>query len=953
MKITKVIASDFGCLSGSYSLFHDRPNVVVEENERGKSTLVAAILAGLYGFPPSRERKRLPEEEAYRPWSGGPYRVGLEIEDDDGRHLLVEREFGEKKEVTTVTDLSTNKDLTPEYVAGKDVLEIGERLLGISREVFVKTCLVRQLEIESVGDSSELVSKVQQIFDTSAGKGTAAGAISVLEGALRKYPGTQLKGPGLVETEVSRLRDAIAEKEARIRELIAERERVAPGMVRLRHLRNRLETLFVRRQQLEYLARKAENAEIESELREDERNRGELLKLIKQKESLKPYGNFPKEKASDFARLAGRLDELGKQRTQLTESLDKLKKDLEETKTRGKEYEGLEGLGEDFKTRLHVLSNELSRLGDEAEKKWQRLSEFEESLRRDHYDLSEIEDLSRRFSELNVEDNDRLRNSESRIPEIKARILELKEAEQECRRKQKEAKTPVRVLAAVAGLVLIAGVAGMALGATPTGAVVAAAGVAAIVFALFLAWHKAKSLREVKGQEEEATRQRQSLESERDALSQTLEDMAAKVGYAAAAELAEAFKRWGRLQDRAMRLFSLRKEAEAAEESVASYKEKTSGEIKRMGIDIPPTGIDLGVIRDAGKRLREYLDLTSSLREKEEHCRRTDGEIQQLDRDRERLQEGVRDVLKEARLPQDLPPEEATAKVEDVRQKSEEYHRLVTVWIPDKEQRLLSSKTYNEKKQRLESLRREITKRIAEKHDLANLEVSKPHSQYEEEARAIAREINENSEEKGKISREVLNVEDRYREEYPRLANEIADLKRTLERTERFQKSVSVALETLQRISAQSHALWAGALNARANEILRHLNPRCRELKFDENLHFTVVPAEGARPMDATHIEAQQSIGARHQIYLAVRLALSDYLSAAGKKLPVILDDPFATSDDDRFLSGMAFLCRDVPGAEHQFIVLTCHRRRHTDFLREKAPDLLDAIRIVRLTPPV
>jgi len=950
MKIKKVIASDFGCLSGNYSLFDDITNVIVEANEQGKSTLVAAILAGLYGFPPSRERKKLPEEKAYRPWKGGSYRVGLEVEDDAARPLRIDRDFGGKSEKVKVTDLSTNKDVTQEFRARKSDFRIGERLLGISREVFMKTCLVRQLEIEEVREkSSSLVSKVQQIFDTSGGKGTAAAAISVLEAAIRKYSGTQLKVPGMIETEINRLKKDIREQEALMNELIEEREKAAPSMNELRGLRSRLEELEVRREHLEYLTRRAEIAEIESALKANAENRAELDKLIKRRESLKQYADFPKEKASDFARLAGRLDELGKQRKEREDSLGKLKKDLEATISKLKEFRGFEALGEDFKTRLHDLSMELKRLGEEAAKKRQELSQFEESLRSEGNDLSEIEELLRKFSKLSVEDKDFLRDSEAEIPRMETRFLELEGTQRQCRKQLRGIKRAKRALLAAGAAFCFLGMGAIVASDVTAGLAAVGVGGTAIALALLLPGLKSRKVRELRAQEDAARENLGSLTKERDTLTEKLAHMAPKAGFETTSALTQAFKRWGRLQDRAMRLGSLRKEAESAGENLVSCREKASSELKKMGVHVPPAELDLTVVQKAEGRVTEFLEITFSLRQKEESHRKLQAKIQELDEEEKRLQKPIRDILAAAKLPQNLPPEEALPKVQEASEKSENFHRLATKQIPQRQQGLLSPEKVDEKTERLASLKVQIEKMVCDKPELADLEVVEGHSQYEEEARGVAAEIAKNSDEKGKISREVLNVEDRYREEYPRLANKIADLKETRDKTERFQESISIAIETLERISSKSHALWASSLNPRANEILQHLNPRCRELKFDSDLSFTVVPGDGTQPMDKKHIEAQQSVGAKHQIYLAVRLALSDYLSSGGKGLPVILDDPFATSDDDRFLSGMNFLCREFR-KNHQLIILTCHRQRHTDLIRQIAPDLLDDLRIVPLT---
>ena len=57
-----------------------------------------------------------------------------------------------------------------------------------------------------------------------------------------------------------------------------------------------------------------------------------------------------------------------------------------------------------------------------------------------------------------------------------------------------------------------------------------------------------------------------------------------------------------------------------------------------------------------------------------------------------------------------------------------------------------------------------------------------------------------------------------------------------------------------------------------------------------------------------------------------MRLAISEYLSRE-ERLPLLIDDCFITSDDDRARAGMKLLLEQV-SREHQVILVTCHRRR-------------------------
>ena len=65
------------------------------------------------------------------------------------------------------------------------------------------------------------------------------------------------------------------------------------------------------------------------------------------------------------------------------------------------------------------------------------------------------------------------------------------------------------------------------------------------------------------------------------------------------------------------------------------------------------------------------------------------------------------------------------------------------------------------------------------------------------------------------------------------------------------------------------------------------------------------------------------SSGARDQLYLALRLAVCQVLTGA-KEAPLILDDPFLTSDDARTARGIALL-KEL-GRERQIILLTCRK---------------------------
>jgi uncharacterized protein YhaN len=80
----------------------------------------------------------------------------------------------------------------------------------------------------------------------------------------------------------------------------------------------------------------------------------------------------------------------------------------------------------------------------------------------------------------------------------------------------------------------------------------------------------------------------------------------------------------------------------------------------------------------------------------------------------------------------------------------------------------------------------------------------------------------------------------------------------------------------------------------------------------------------GAVEPDSVPIE-QLSRATRHQVFLALRLALLDTLWEQGLRAPLVLDDVLALYDDDRAQAAVQLLC-DWAQQGRQVVVFTCHR---------------------------
>ena len=67
------------------------------------------------------------------------------------------------------------------------------------------------------------------------------------------------------------------------------------------------------------------------------------------------------------------------------------------------------------------------------------------------------------------------------------------------------------------------------------------------------------------------------------------------------------------------------------------------------------------------------------------------------------------------------------------------------------------------------------------------------------------------------------------------------------------------------------------------------------------------------------------SQGAADQLYLALRLAISDLVLPADKQVPLILDDAFTNFDDERCAAALDFLSAEA--ARRQILLFTCQSR--------------------------
>jgi len=232
MRIESINILGFGCLANKrYEFPADRAALIVADNETGKSTLAAAILAGLCGFP---KRKQAGEpvklSEVYKPWDCEQYAVEMEVL-VGGQRLHIERDFA--RDTFIVRDRNTGKDISAEYDT-----DLCAHFLHLPREDFQRIAFIRGKEAPSFDRTETIRSRLSKLTEGSGDDASAEVAVSALDAARYTFESALT-----IPNAIKRIREQREQKRARLETLERDLEQVADDAERLDHAMTRVEEL--------------------------------------------------------------------------------------------------------------------------------------------------------------------------------------------------------------------------------------------------------------------------------------------------------------------------------------------------------------------------------------------------------------------------------------------------------------------------------------------------------------------------------------------------------------------------------------------------------------------------------------------------------------------------------------------------------------------------------------
>ncbi|MBM3327953.1 MAG: hypothetical protein FJY67_00580 [Calditrichaeota bacterium] len=926
----------FGCLRTRIDFAPDRLNLAVADNEAGKSTLVAAILAAFYGIEEhmGKTSSKRPHKRQVTPWTD-PDEFGVELDFYLGtQRWRIERDFASGD--VRLIDRDSGRDLADEFHIGKGRYQIGEKLLGLSVESFLKSFYLRQDEQLTLTEPGDLTHHIQQVATSIEGGTTSGQAIERLRGALDRIPDITRNSPSVkVETALKRLQEELDSVRREIATLDHQRASIEPQIARMREIETSLETL--RQTQTEAL-KNGDAAEIRESsllLEKQDALAAEAARLAVEASELTLFEQFPAARADQLISLEGLIAQKSADAVRAEERLasegiaplEKVEKALQDERT-------LAGVGE---SDLRELDSAVSRLGDRLERlndADRELNRLRSSLDERGLDREQFTRLKALFGSLTADEKRFVESFRALYAEVDGKFREQRTRREWVERersliitRQKRVAATARTFFLLAAITVLTGGAlilltkGEWLGQVLAGLGVFFGAAGAIARGASGGGADAAALRKLNEDLGEAMTEEEESGSRLEQITRDLTDLAVRLGEPDGTGLMNDYLFYDQMSDAVEPLLTAENAVERASGEASAAADLLRKFFDRAGLTFPERSALKAAAESLLERYRKAVRLSEEFKTAKARRDEIERDIERLKSDLSANRALFEEILRLGSIDPSLPPAEAVATFKSALDK---HHRLRTVRTelqPRIEREQLPEVDLAAKRERLSQLRAKFD----------NVPPVPPHSRefYQEAADNANRHTKSLEEERRSLERAVVTVLDRYEGNYGILKRKAADWEDRIERIETFRSDVETALQVLSDISREVYRNWATALSEEAAPFLVALNPRYSELKFDEHLTFTVLDTATGKRHSSHEVEAVLSTGARDEVFLAARLGIARYLSrSAVGPMPVVLDEPLAAVDDDKFISGMRFFLNSL-SRQHQVLVMSCHEERH------------------------
>gem|GEM_PF-2455438 len=945
----------FGCLRTRVEFAPDKLNLTIADNEAGKSTLVAAILAAFYGVEDDFRKlsdKRRPHIKNVVPWER-PEEFGIELDFVlDNIRWRIERDFANGE--VHLYNRDTGRDLAAEFHTGRGRYQIGEKLLDLSVDAFLKSFYLKQEEFLALHEAGDLTFHIQQVATAIEGGTTSAQAIERLRAARDNYlyissrndakAQTNIK----VENAIKRLTD---EREGILKEidkLERDRRDLEPRVQRLDEIERLLERLRKERDEAGWLGDLAKINELTRLIEYQEKLNAEVAHLKSEAEQLAVFEQFP---ASKWEQLIGLQERVSRLEADVAKQSEKLQTEgvipLEKVEAELQIRRSLTGVTE---AEVHELESATARYADRAERASEAQAEVErlsKDLKGKGVDRDKYARLKRLFADLTSDEKRFIDGFRVFFAEAEAAYREQKTRREWIERergliinRQKRAAATARTFFLLAAVTILIGGAlilitqGEWLGQVLAGLGVVFGAVGAITRGA-VSGADTGSLRKL-GEDLAGCIQSEDEARDRlDRVGRDIADIASRAGFEDGNMLLSEYFQFDQLSDEVEPLLAAEAALDKARIEVQRAAEVIEPFFHRAGRSIPSPDTMLASAKQLLEDYRQAVRCAEEYKKVKARKSEIETELERLNRDLESNRALLIEILKMGGIDKLDSIDEAVTDFRVALDKHNNYKLIALEKLPRAKQELMPEVDLAANRSRLAQLK--------QKTGAAEFVPLPEHSEeyYREQAEHIGRNIDELMEERRNIDRAVAAMFERYNNSYNELRRRSEELEEQIRRAETFRADIDTAVQIMSDISREVYRNWASALSEEAAPFLTALNPRYSDLLFDEYLNFTILDHTNSRRIPSHEVDVVLSTGARDEVFLAARLGIARYLSRGVKgPVPVLLDEPLSAVDDDKFLTGMQFFL-DTLSRKHQVLVMSCHEERHR-WLKEQMPELFE-----------
>lgn len=951
MKLISIKVANFGKLDQEFCFAPHSCNVLCAANEFGKTTLADAILFSFYPPPKSGPRDALKPLERYRPWDddkNAKQRLELELLfGDPPRRYRIEALLGKQPRYTLV-DVETNRSCP---LANNS---FGEEKLKLSLDACLRSFLLRQEALPSEKNGS---ADLQAVIERAVTAATARDGVSVQQALQRldnvKLPfraSTALK----LDTVIERLEREIEELKERRRNLENERQEQQRDIHELEKLHEEVQKLETAVFHLEADLTHARIQEIAEVLRQQELRKAEHAEKIAKKQELEPYAHYTSEDHDELQRLWGEFSSRSQQlrkleedfKRQVTEPLEGLKKELAAYPP------SVEKLTKAEAEELKRLTISLEAGERDLREIEQRLATAEGQLAQAGVDVDRVINLEAPLNPLSREELDLILGGyryqkvtlESQQRETSQRVAS---AQQECEKLQRKVAGTSRnaalglALALVAGAAVIAGLLYKLPAVIYGGAGVALmAGVIALLLKVRASNIREHSLRPARealaSAESAATEIRNHLEE----LERRFEQVRRKTGLATSELLElEGYNPHRRITTEIVK----DRETRARLRQVRQENFERACEIARCvnaSLSPEPT---LQELEQCERALERYLEV-----------RRRHDELLKEKQHREKLIREEKDAIEACQLKIEqilekagTPPGKTEERIHNYKNYLDRARRYQEIVAQLENYQILSAQEEEELKKEKARLEQKLEEMGAKDITITSASAKSPSGlrrELEKKLDEARRELKIKEEERKTLLLKCDRIVENYRQSFPAIEEELSRKEETLGRLKRTRRAVELARNTIESLHKEIARNWQRELKEKLQKYLPALLPHYEQPAIETNLELSLRDKETKKVLRGAKELGYLSKGTRDQLDFILRLAIGEVLTSHCGMLPLILDEPFAHWDDERFVQGMHFLV-DL-AKQRQVILLTCHQWRF-DRLKAEHPALYNELYFV------